>query len=178
MKLLGVSGSFRSGSLHTRLLDEGARMLPDGVELVRLDYRDVPLYDAEAGHPDAVGALKQAIADADGLVIACPEYNHSIPGVLKNALDWASRPAFDSVLVDKPVALFSASPGVVGGVRAQAHLREVLHGVLARVYPARELSFGSARTLFEDDRLVDPKARERLERYLVGFAEWIGLAGR
>lgn len=172
MKLLGLSGSLRSGSVHGRLLDAATGMLPDGVELARHDYREVPLYDGDLPRPAAVDALNAAIAGADAVLIGCPEYNHGIPGGLKNALDWTSRPAFASVWVGKRVGLFSASPNGVGGVRAQAQLREVLHGMLAVVYPARELSFPNAGAAFVDGVLTDEAARRRLERYVHGLVVW------
>jgi chromate reductase len=174
LKLLGLSGSLRRDSFHTRLLTASAALLPEGIAFAQHDYRTVPFYDGDLAVPPEVEALNEAIRAADVVLIATPEYNHSVPGVLKNALDWSSRPAFASVWVDKPVGLFSASPGAVGGVRAQAHLREILVGMLARVYPARELSFGGVKTLFDGDRLVDPTATQRLERYVRGLVDWAG----
>jgi len=120
MRALGISGSLRRGSLNSALLRTAAERLPGGAELVELDrLRDVPPYDedidAEAT-PAAVVALRQAVRDADAVLIATPEYNHSLPGQLKNALDWVSRPAGKSALDGKPAAVIGASTGMFGAV--------------------------------------------------------------
>ena len=130
MQILGISGSFRRDSHNTRLLRAAAELLPPGAELRLFDgLADLPPYceDADAHPaPAAVEYLREAIESADALLIATPEYNASIPGVLKNAIDWASRPFPDNALRDKPVAVIGASTGLFGAVWAQAELRKVL----------------------------------------------------
>jgi len=130
VKALGIAGSLREGS-YSRVLPLAAReSAPDGLKIEMFDhetFKRVPLYNEDVrakGDPEAVGALKAAIGEADALVIATPEYNHSIPGVLKNALDWASRPPGETPLHGKPVAIMGASTGSWGTVRAQMHLRQ------------------------------------------------------
>ncbi|HEX6129675.1 MAG TPA: NAD(P)H-dependent oxidoreductase [Candidatus Limnocylindria bacterium] len=136
-RILGIAGSLRVGSYNRRLLEAATEALPDADwSIARL--RAIPPYDADVearGLPPAVFQLKDAIEAADALVIATPEYNHSVPGVLKNAIDWASRPAHRSPLVDKPVLLMGASPGRGGATRALEHLRQILESTDARPLP-------------------------------------------
>jgi len=166
LRILGLSGSLRRGSLNTTLLRAAAKLLPPGVELEVFDgLGELPPYDAdldvEPAHP-AVERLRQAIADADGVLIATPEYNGSIPGVLKNALDWASRPFPDNALRGKPVAVIGASTGLFGAVWAQAETRKVL-GVIGADVIEGELPVGQADGAFADDGgLVDREQRAAL----------------
>lgn len=172
MRILGLSGSLRRGSHNTALLGAAAHMLPPGVELEVFDgLRDLPPYDedldVQPAH-EAVARLREAIADADGVLISTPEYNGSIPGVLKNALDWASRPFPDNALRGKPVAVVGASTGLFGAVWAQAEVRKVL-GVIGADVLDGELPVGQAAMAFKGDgRLDDPDLREALGE-LVGI---------
>jgi chromate reductase len=150
-RILGISGSLRQGSYNRRLLELATDELPDA-DWAIARMRGIPPYDADIearGLPPAVAQLKDQIAEADALVIATPEYNHSVPGVLKNAIDWASRPAMRSPLAGKPVVLIGASPGRGGARRALEHLRQILRSTLAEPMP-EELSIPSVR-----ERLVD-----------------------
>ncbi|HEX4930966.1 MAG TPA: NAD(P)H-dependent oxidoreductase [Gaiellaceae bacterium] len=137
MKLLAISGSLRQGSHNTDLLRGAAAGAPDGVDIELYDgLKDVPPYDADDDVPDdqplAVQHFKEALDSADGILIATPEYNSSIPGVLKNALDWASRPLLESPVRNKPVAVLSSSTGMFGGVWAAAETRKVMGALGAR----------------------------------------------
>jgi chromate reductase, NAD(P)H dehydrogenase (quinone) len=166
VRVLGISGSLRRDSHNTRLLRAAAQKLPPGVELELFDgLAALPPYDEDADvEPcsEPVDRLRRAIADADALLIATPEYNASIPGVLKNAIDWASRPFPENALRDRPVAVIGASTGLFGAVWAQAELRKVLHHAGARVVDA-ELPVGLADHAFADDGLLaDPELRRRL----------------
>jgi chromate reductase, NAD(P)H dehydrogenase (quinone) len=166
MLVLGVPGSLRTGSYNRRLLRAAAGELPPGVELQIWDGLGlVPPYDADADGaavPVAVEELRGAFAGADALLIATPEYNRSLPGQLKNALDWASRPFPESALRDKPVAVIGASTGLFGAVWAQAELRKVLAASGARVVDA-DLPVGRAHEAFEaDGSLRDPELRVAL----------------
>jgi chromate reductase len=170
MRILGISGSLRGESHNTRLLRAAARMLPPGAELVLFDgLAAVPPFNEDAdGDPAPAGVeqLRDAIAAADALLISTPEYNASIPGVLKNAIDWASRPFPDNVLRDKPVLVIGASTGLFGAVWAQAELRKVLKHTGAAVLED-ELPVGLADGAFRsDDQLSDPDLRRRLEELL------------
>ncbi len=152
MRILAISGSLRACSHNTELLRAAAAIAPEGVELEFFDgLKDVPPYDADddvpGDQPFAVGRFKGALREADAVLISTPEYNSSIPGGLKNALDWASRPLVESPVRNKPVAVLSSSTGMFGGVWAAAETRKVL-GALG------------ARTL--DDTVSVPKADQRL----------------
>jgi chromate reductase len=166
MKVLAISGSLRRDSYNTKLLRAAEGLLPAVAELEFWDgLKAVPPYDEEDDvqpAPPAVAALRDAIAAADALLIATPEYNSSVPGQLKNAIDWASRPVAKSVLRNKPVAVVGASTGAFGAVWAQAELRKVLSATGARVVDG-ELALGHAPTKFAvNGDLVDEAAREQL----------------
>lgn len=170
MRVLGISGSLRQGSFNTALLRAAAERLPAGVELVEFEgLRKVPPYDEAldaAGGSDAAEALRQAVRDADAVLVATPEYNSSIPGQLKNAFDWVSRPAGRSALNGKPAAVVGASTGMFGAVWAQAELRKVLAAMGGRVVEA-ELAVGHAKDLLRGDRLeLSPQQSEQLEEIL------------
>jgi len=170
MRVLGISGSLRRGSLNSALLRAAAERLPGGAELVEFDRLDeIPLYDEDVDvepAPPAVAALRRALREADAVLIATPEYNHSIPGGLKNALDWASRPAGESALSGTPAAVIGASTGMFGAVWAQAETRKVLGAMGARVLEA-ELPVAHAREKLRSGRLIlEPEQLERLDETL------------
>ena len=168
MRILGISGSLRRDSHNTQLLRAaGALLDAQGLELVVFDgLKAVPPYDEDDDRdpaPPAVSHLRDAIAGADAILFATPEYNSSVPGQLKNALDWASRPIATNVLRNKPVAVIGASKGMFGGVWAQAELRKVLAAIGARVVEG-EVAVGHAHTRFDEQgHLTDDDLREQLE---------------
>jgi chromate reductase len=170
MRVLGVSGSLRRDSFNSALLRAAAERLPGGTELVEFErLGEIPPYDEDVeleATPAVVEELRQAVRDADAVLIATPEYNSSIPGQLKNALDWVSRPAGKSALNGKPAAVIGASTGMFGAVWAQAELRKVLGAMGGRVVEA-ELPVGHARDLLRGDRLeLSPQQSEQLEEIL------------
>jgi chromate reductase len=170
MTLLGLSGSLRRDSYNARLLRAAARELPDGVDLRLFDgLRDVPPYDEDAdgpAPPPAVARLRRELAAADGLLVATPEYSHSIPGQLKNALDWAARPFPGNALRFLPAAVIGASTGAFGAVWAQAELRKVLAACGARVVDG-EVALGHAHERFDEDGgLADDEAREQIREVI------------
>ena len=173
MRILGIAGSVRRGSHNRRLLRAAGTLLPPGAELAEWDGLAVlPSFDedAEAFPPEPVQELLAAIAAADALLVATPEYNASLPGGLKNALDWASRPFPDNVLRDKPSAVIGASTGLFGAVWAQAEVRKVLAASGARVLEG-ELPVGLADHAFTDEgELADPALAERLAALLGDLA--------
>ncbi len=179
MRVLGISGSLRRDSFNSALLRAAAERLPDGVEFVAFErLAEIPAYDADleesAEAPAAVADLRQAMREADAVLVVTPEYNHSIPGALKNALDWASRPAGESALMGTPAAVLGASTGMFGAVWAQAETRKVLGALGGRVLE-REFAFPHARDAFADGRLtLTPEQSEDLEdllRELIASAE-------
>lgn len=169
MRVLGITGSLRRGSYNHALLREAAERLPAGVELVEFErLAEIPAYDADLEEvtPAAVAELREAMREADAVLVATPEYNHSIPGVLKNALDWASRPAGKSALTGTPAAVIGASTGMFGAVWAQAETRKVLGALGGRVIEA-ELPVARAAELYRDGRLeLSPEQSQRLEEIL------------
>lgn len=169
MRILAISGSLRRDSHNTALLRAAADLMPAGAELVIHDgLRDLPHYDGdtEASPGTEVLALREAISDADAVLISTPEYNSSIPGALKNALDWASRPVNESVLANKPAAVVGASTGMFGAVWAQAEARQVLSHIGARVID-RELPVASAG----DGELLDADLARELAAILDDLVE-------
>ena len=170
MRVLGISGSLRSGSLNSALLRAAAERLPAGAELVEFErLGEIPPYDEDvelAATPVVVEELREAVRGADAVLIATPEYNHSIPGQLKNALDWVSRPAGRSALNGKPAAAIGASTGMFGAVWAQAELRKVLGALGGRVLE-RELPVGHAKQLLNGSHLeLSPQQSEQLGELL------------
>jgi chromate reductase, NAD(P)H dehydrogenase (quinone) len=158
IRLLGMSGSLRRGSYSNAVLETLREIFADRANLTVADLASIPLYNQDfegEKRPAPVKALLAAIAEADGLVLCAPEFNHSIPGVLKNALDWASRPAFTSVMAYKPVAIMATSRGSLGGARCLEHMRVALDSMLARVTLAREVTITSSADRIRDGRLVD-----------------------
>jgi chromate reductase len=174
MRILGLSGSLRRDSYNTRLLAGASGLLAPGVELDVFDgLAAIPPYNEDDEHetPPAIAALKAAIAGADAVLIATPEYNASIPGVLKNALDWVSRPPASTPLRGKPAAVIGASTGLFGAVWAQAETRKVLSTIGARVVD-RELPIAQADEALRLDGLpLDRDARESLEATLTELVE-------
>lgn len=165
MRILGISGSLRRGSHNRKLLRAAAAALPPGVEFVEWDgLAGLPAFDEdlEAAPPAPVREFRDTIDEADALLIATPEYNASLPGALKNAIDWASRPFPDNVLRNKPAAVVGASTGLFGAVWAQAEVRKVLKASGAHVLDS-EVPVGMADGAFaDDDSLLDPDLGARL----------------
>jgi chromate reductase, NAD(P)H dehydrogenase (quinone) len=179
MRVLGISGSLRRDSFNSALLRAAAERLPGGVEFVAFErLAEIPAYDAdleESGEtPAAVAELRAAMRDADAVLVSTPEYNHSIPGALKNALDWASRPAGESALMGTPAAVLGASSGMFGAIWAQAETRKVLGALGGRVLE-REYPLPRAGDVYADGKLtLDPEQSETLEdllRELIASAE-------
>jgi chromate reductase, NAD(P)H dehydrogenase (quinone) len=174
MRVLGISGSLRSGSQNTSLLRAAAELAPDGVELELYDgLKEIPPFDEDDDRgpaPAAVAAFREAVAAADVVLISTPEYNSSIPGVLKNALDWASRPYATNPFRNKPVAVFGSTHGAFGAAWAQADLRKVLGAIGARVLDV-QVSVAHAPEKFDaDGNLVDGELRAALEAAMTAIA--------
>jgi len=153
--ILCLSGSLRKVSSASALLRTLADELKDKATFRFAEIDALPHYNADLGMPAEVGSFIEAIEAADGVLIVTPEYNYSVPGVLKNAIDWASRPAYKSVFRAKPVFIISVSGGALGGVRAQAHLKYVMNGMLADVFTCQEVVVPHAPKKVEDARFTD-----------------------
>jgi chromate reductase, NAD(P)H dehydrogenase (quinone) len=178
LNVLGIPGSIRKGSYNRGLLEAAREVAPRGMAIEIVDLRPIPPYDADveaAGDPEPVRVLKAQIARADALLFATPEYNHGMPGLLKNALDWASRPAGKSVLKHKPAAVMGASPGQSGSARAQLQLRQTLTATECYVLPAPNVLVASAAGRFDGQgRLTDEAGRAQITALLAALEDWVG----
>jgi len=179
-KVIGLSGSLRQASYNSALLRNAAGLMPGDAELIVETIRGIPLYDADVevneGIPQRVTELKDAIAAADGLLLVTPEYNNSMPGVFKNAIDWLSRPDSDikRVFGGKPVALIGASPGGFGTILSQNAWLPVLRTLKADFWAGGRLMVSRAGTVFnQDGTFADQKIEEQLRQYLAGFTAYI-----
>lgn len=178
-RLIGLSGSLRKGSYNTAILHAAATLLPAGATLAVRTIHGIPLYNGDdetsTGIPAVVQELKQIIAECDGLLISTPEYNHSIPGVFKNAIDWLSRPGEDipRVFGGKPVALIGATPGSFGTILSQNAWLPILHAFGTRPWFGGQLAVPQAYKVFDaTGQLIDAGLREQLQVFLAGFARF------
>jgi chromate reductase len=175
LTFLGISGSLRAKSLNTAALHAAAELVPEGVTLTFADITDIPLYsgDVEAqGLPASVLALREQIKAADALLISTPEYNYSVPGVLKNAIDWASRPPAHP-FAGKPIAIMGASPGALGTARAQYHLRQMFIFMDGNLLNKPEVMISGAMSKFDaDGKLTDEPTRQIIAAQLVALKAW------
>jgi NAD(P)H-dependent FMN reductase len=179
-RIVGIAGSLRRASFNASLLRAAAALSPADTEFEVASIAGIPLYDgdleSEGGVPEVVAALKERIAAADGLLLVTPEYNNSMPGVLKNAIDWLSRPAKDvpRVFGGKPVAILGATPGGGGTRLSQAAWLPVMRALGTRLWSGRQLYVASAGQAFDaDGNLVDEKIRKLLAEFLAGFAAFV-----
>ncbi len=177
IRILGFAGSLRAASYNRALLRAAAERLPAGVSLDIFDLKAVPLYDGDveaAGDPDGVAAFKAAIRAADGVLMVTPEYNHGVPGVMKNAIDWASRPPCGAALDQKPVAIMGASPGITGSARGQSQLRQAFEFTNSYAMPQPEMLVFKAHEKFDPEgRLTDETTAEFLGKFMAAFAAWV-----
>jgi len=176
IKLLGIVGSLRGASYNHALMEGFQKLAPAHIAITVARIDDLPLYneDLEAEFPKSAAALKDAIRAADGIMIATPEYNRSIPGVLKNAIDWTSRPYGDNAWATKPVLVLGASPGAVGTAVAQSHLKQILLYLDTRVLGQPEFYLGGARDKFDAHGvLTDEKTKEHIRKALDTLTRYI-----
>ena len=176
VRVLGVAGSLRQASFNRALLRTAVELAPPGMTIDTFDLLDVPLYngDVEAGgDPPGVAAFKRAIREADAVLFVTPEYNHGVPGVMKNALDWASRPPRSAPLGGKPVGVIGASPGQTGSARGQSQLRQAFEFTNSYCMPQPEILVFRAHEKFDaEGRLTDEATAKYLGRYLEALAAW------
>lgn len=181
MTILGIAGSLRKQSYNRGALHAAAELVPDGVTLDIFDLDGIPVYnqDEEKDPPQSVLELKKRIRSADALLFATPEYNYSVPGVLKNAIDWASRPYGDSAWGGKPAAIMGATPGMLGTARAQYHLRQICVTLDILVLNKPEVMIGNATEKFDEQgQLTDPKTRDYIRKMLESLVNWAQRVGR
>jgi chromate reductase len=177
-RIVAFAGSLRRGSYNRALIHAARELVPDGMTIEPIEIGELPFYNADLeaeGDPATVAAFKSAVGQADGILVATPEYNDGVPAVLTNAIDWGSRLPGRSPLRGKPVAIMGASPSQVGTARAQLHLRQLLGHVQARILPPPELLVAKAHERFDAQlRLKDEGTRKVLADLLVRFSRWIG----
>lgn len=174
MKYLFLSGSFHSKSRSLAIL-KNLESCFDGCEIITPDLAKLPFYseDCSENKPSLVVKLINQVEESKGVIICSPEYNHSIPAVLKNALDWVSRPAYNSVLKNKPVTIITQAQSSVGGARAQAHLKLVLDATLAKIHPCHEMMITDVNEIFDHEmQIIDEKVLRRLERHIEDFKKF------
>jgi len=178
--IIGIAGSLREASFNAALLRAAAELAPPGTQVEIASLRGIPLYDgdleSEEGLPDAVSTLKERVAAADGLLLVTPEYNNSLPGVFKNAIDWLSRPGKDIARVfgDKPTALMGATPGMGGTRLSQSAWLPVLRALGVRAWSGKQLYVSGASQVFDDHgKLVDQKVKQLLSTFMVEFATFV-----
>ncbi len=172
-KFIAISGSLRNGSFNTNLLQAAIELAPEGVEIKMIEIGSLPMYnqDLEAAFPQEAQMLKDAIEEADGIIFATPEYNRSIPSVLKNAIDWASRPWGQNSFAKKPVLILGASVGPIGTAVAQNHLKTIMNYLDTRVVGQPEFYMGTAQDKFDaTGKLTDESSREHLRKALETLA--------
>jgi chromate reductase len=177
INVLGIAGSLRKASYNKLLLQSMTELKPEDMEIEIFDIKDIPLYNQDvesAGAPEAVTILKEKISMADGLLIVTPEYNYSLPGVLKNVIDWVSRPPASSPFNMKPLAITGATGGLSGTVRAQMNLRQVAGFTNMMDMKRPELLIRQVREKFDaNGKLIDEPAKEYIKKFLEAFEKWI-----
>lgn len=179
--ILGIAGSLRHASYNRAALRAAAKLVPEGAILETFELNDIPLFnqDEDQNPPAKVIELKRKIREADAILFVTPEYNYSVPGVLKNAIDWASRPYGDSAWNGKPAAIMGASVGALGTARAQYHLRQIL--VFLNMFPINqpEVMIGSAHTRFDQEgNLTDETTQEFIRQLLQNLVTWTQRIGK
>jgi chromate reductase len=175
IRVLGFAGSLRKDSYNKSILRAAVELAPENMKLETFDLEGIPPFnqDSETEPPARVREFKAMIRAADAILVATPEYNYSIPGVLKNAIDWASRPYKGNVFEDKPVAIMSASSGMLGGARAQYHLRQVF--VFLNAHPLNKPEFMmplADKRIDESGRVTDEAAQEKIRELLKALVAW------
>lgn len=178
--ILGISGSLRTGSFNTSLLRAAVELAPEGAAIETASIRGIPVYDgdveAEHGIPETVTILKERIAAADGVLLVTPEYNNSLPGAFKNAIDWTTRPSADIARVwrNRKVAVIGASPGNFGTILSQEAWLPVLRTLGTHAWFGGRLMVSRAESVFDaDGTLIDETLRERLQKFVHGFVEFV-----
>lgn len=177
IEILAFAGSLRKGSYNKSVLRAAKELAPKSLHIRIFDLEGIPLYNADVeaeGNPERVSEFKEAINKADSLLIATPEYNHGVPAVTKNAIDWASRPPKNAPLNEKPVGILGASPGMTGSARGQSQLRQAFEFTNSYCMPQPEILVYRAHEKFDDDgNLTDEATRKYLGKYLEALYDWV-----
>lgn len=176
LKIFGFAGSLRKGSFNRGVLRTAKDVAPEGVEVAIVELDAIPLYNFDletTAYPESVTAIKVQIASSDAVLIVTPEYQYSVPGVLKNALDWISRPPGTSGLADRPVGIMGAANSMVGTARAQMHLRQILVHERSVVMTHPQVLISEARRKFDaQGNLIDQETRDRVKAFMEALVRW------
>lgn len=181
LRIVGIAGSLRSQSYSRLLLRAIAGRFPTPIRYCEIDIGGLPFYNEDLDRADASEPIREArqlVAAADAVIMVTPEFNHGIPGVLKNTLDWLSRPAFASCFLHKPVMFATISPGALGGVRAQYQLRETLSSMLCQLYPLVEIAVTHVGNKLDGETLTDQATIAHIDMVLASFLKQAGLSHR
>ncbi len=181
MDVVGFAGSLRKGSFNKALLRLAAREAPEGMNVLIHDLADIPVYNMDLerdAFPKAVTAFRAAIKAADGILIVTPEHNRGVPGVLKNALDWATRPETDNALIGKPVGVMGATTGFLGTRFAQRDLLPFFQACQMQLYLGTTVAVSRVEAKIDAGERIDPSTVKRVRSYMLGFAEWLRLVPR
>ena len=182
LHIVAISGSLRQASYNTATLKAAMELKPDDMQIEIAGIGDLPLYSEDVekqGWPEPVARLRKTLQPADGVLISTPEYNYSMPGVLKNAIDWLSRPDGESPIFGKPVGIMGATPSIIGTARAQAHLRQVAYYNAMPLLASSEVLISRAQEKFDRaGRLVHDETRKFLAEFLVDFRNWVRKVGK
>ncbi len=173
MKILGIGGTLRKGSYSKALLLEAQKLAPEGVVIEITEIGDFPLYNPDIPMPDNIQKFKQSIKEADAIVFSTAEYNYSVPGALKNAIDWGSRPYGDNSWEGKPAAIMSESTGIISGSRAQYHLRQMMVYLNVHILNKPEMMVPNAKEKFDEQgNLTDEHTKEKIKELLEALVKW------
>lgn len=173
IKILGIAGSIHLDSFNKILIETAKNLCPqDEAEIEILDIKNIPMFDRGKEDPEIVTDAKNKIKSADAILIATPEYNNSIPGVLKNFIDWISYPNDENPFDNKPMAIMSASTGIFGGARAQNHLKQILSYLNALIINKPEVYIPTINDKVTDNKITDPHTMEKVEELLKSLIEW------
>jgi chromate reductase len=173
MKIVGIGGTLRKGSFSRSLLLEAQKLVPDGVVIELTEFGDFPLYNPDIPIPDSVQTFKNKVKTADAILFSTAEYDYSVPGSLKNAIDWASRPYGDNSFEDKPAAIMSESIGNVSGSRAAYHLRQIMVYLDMHVLNKPEVMVPNINTVFDKQgNLTDEHTKEKIKELIQALVNW------
>ena len=175
MKIAGIVGSLRKGSFNRSLMNAAIELAPKGVTIEIAEIGDLPLFntDIENPMPESVRIFKEKVDNSDAILFATPEYNHSVPGVLKNAIDWLSRPDDKNSINEKPIAMMGASTGMIGTARAQYHLRQSVVGINGHILNKPEVFITFAREKFDaSGKLTDEKSKQKVKELVEALVAW------
>lgn len=173
IKIIGIIGSLRKNSFNKTLMETAKKLAPENVEIEILDIANIPLFNQDQIRPNSVIEIRKKIEKADGILFATPEYNYSVSGVLKNAIDWVSYPIYENSFDKKPVGIMSASIGMFGGSRAQYHLRQILVSLNTYTMGKPEIMVTLASQKIKNNKITDKETNQKIKDFIWALANWV-----